>query len=131
MMFTDLQLPPDLIAALSKQQINEPTPVQSVAIPVLLSGKDAYLHAETGTGKTLAYLLPLMMRIDSAQSATQVVEGASPSPAVDATTPKEPIDQEPIDNFADDDPVDPIDPVDPQAARRSGASAAHRRAPSS
>ena len=73
MTFTDLQLPPDLIAALSKQQISEPTPIQSAALPVLLAGKDAYLKAETGTGKTLAYLLPLMARIDLAQVATQVV----------------------------------------------------------
>ena len=73
MAFTDLQLPPDLIAALSKQQISEPTPIQSAALPVLLAGKDAYLHAETDTGKTLAYLLPLMARIDPAQTATQVV----------------------------------------------------------
>ena len=73
MTFTDLQLPPDLIAALAKQQISDPTPVQSAAIPPLLAGKDAYLHAETGTGKTLAYLLPLMARIDPAQAATQIV----------------------------------------------------------
>lgn len=73
MTFTDLQLPPDLIEALSKQQISEPTPIQSAALPVLLAGKDAYLNAETGTGKTLAYLLPLMARIDPAQAATQVV----------------------------------------------------------
>ncbi len=56
MTFTDLLLPPDLIAALAKQQISDPTPIQSAAIPVLLAGKDAYLNAETGTGKTLAYL---------------------------------------------------------------------------
>ena len=73
MTFTDLQLPSDLIAALSKQQISEPTPIQSAALPVLLAGQDAYLNAETGTGKTLAYLLPLMTRIDPEQAATQVV----------------------------------------------------------
>lgn len=73
MTFTALQLPPDLIAALEKQQISDPTPVQSAAIAVLLAGKDAYLNAETGTGKTLAYLLPLMARIDPAQATTQVV----------------------------------------------------------
>jgi superfamily II DNA/RNA helicase len=73
MTFTDLLLPPDLIAALSKQQISEPTPIQSAAIPPLLAGKDAYLNAETGTGKTLAYLLPLFARIDPALAATQVV----------------------------------------------------------
>jgi ATP-dependent RNA helicase DeaD len=76
MTFTDLLLPPDLIAALSKQQISEPTPIQTAAIPPLLAGKDAYLHAETGTGKTLAYLLPLFARIDAALAATQLVIAA-------------------------------------------------------
>jgi ATP-dependent RNA helicase DeaD len=71
MTFTDLQLPPDLIAALAKQQIAEPTPIQVAALPVLLEGKDAYLQAETGTGKTLAYLLPIFCRLDAAQATTQ------------------------------------------------------------
>ncbi len=73
MTFTDLLLPNDLIAALAKQQISDPTPVQSAAIPVLLAGKNAYLNAETGTGKTLAYLLPLFAQINPSLAATQVV----------------------------------------------------------
>jgi superfamily II DNA/RNA helicase len=73
MSFTDLHLPSELIAALAKQQITAPTPIQAAAIPVLLSGEGAYLHAETGTGKTLAYVLPLFCRIDSAAAATQVI----------------------------------------------------------
>jgi superfamily II DNA/RNA helicase len=73
MTFTDLLLPTELIAALAKQQISDPTPIQSAAMPVLMAGKDAYLNAETGTGKTLAYLLPLFTRIDPAQAGTQVV----------------------------------------------------------
>jgi ATP-dependent RNA helicase DeaD len=72
MTFTDLQVRPELIAALSKQQIIEPTPIQVVAHPVLLAGKNAYLHAETGTGKTLAYLLPLFARLDVTLAATQI-----------------------------------------------------------
>ena len=73
MTFSELQVPPELVAALDKQQITEPTPIQIAALPVLLAGKDAYLHAETGTGKTLAYLLPLFSRLDATQAATQVV----------------------------------------------------------
>jgi superfamily II DNA/RNA helicase len=73
MTFTDLLLPTELIAALAKQQISDPTPIQSAAMPVLMAGKDAYLNAETGTGKTLAYLLPLFTRIDPAKAGTQVV----------------------------------------------------------
>src|SRR6202171_1081297 len=73
MKFTDLSVPPELIAALAKQQISDPSPIQIAAIPPLAAGKNAYLRAETGTGKTLAYLLPLFSRIDPAQAATQVV----------------------------------------------------------
>lgn len=73
MTFTELKLPPALITALDRQQISEPTPIQIAALPVLLDGKDAYLHAETGTGKTLAYLLPIFCRIDMEQAATQIV----------------------------------------------------------
>lgn len=71
MTFTDLRVPAELVAALAKQQITEPTPIQSAALPVLLEGRDAYLHAETGTGKTLGYLLPIFCRLDRAQAATQ------------------------------------------------------------
>jgi superfamily II DNA/RNA helicase len=71
--FTNLQVPEDLISALAKQAITEPMPIQTVAYPVLCSGKDAYLCAETGTGKTLAYLLPLFSRLDLALAATQLV----------------------------------------------------------
>jgi len=73
MAFAELLLPADLISSLGKQQITDPTPIQIAALPVLMAGKDAYLNAETGTGKTLAYLLPLFTRIDPAQAATQVV----------------------------------------------------------
>ncbi|MEY2855166.1 MAG: hypothetical protein RL030_2298 [Pseudomonadota bacterium] len=73
MSFAELQLPPELIAALARQEISDPTPIQVVAVPVLLAGKDAYLHAETGTGKTLAYLLPLFCRMDAGVAATQLV----------------------------------------------------------
>ena len=73
MSFADLHLPPELIAALEKQQISEPTPIQIAALPILLAGDDAYLQAETGTGKTLAYLLPLFCRIDAGLAATQAV----------------------------------------------------------
>ncbi|MDY6946038.1 MAG: DEAD/DEAH box helicase [Pseudomonadota bacterium] len=73
MTFIELQLAPELIAALEQQQISLPTPIQSAALPVLSAGRDAYLHAETGTGKTLAYLLPIFARLDPAQAATQAV----------------------------------------------------------
>ncbi len=69
--FEALEVSPDLIAALGKQEITVPTAIQVAALPVLRAGGDAYLHAETGTGKTLAYLLPLFDRIDPTLAATQ------------------------------------------------------------
>lgn len=71
--FSELDVPAELVAALEKQQITEPTPIQVLALPVLRDGKDAYLHAETGTGKTLAYLLPTFGRIDAGQPGPQLV----------------------------------------------------------
>ena len=71
--FAEIDVGPELVAALAKQQITEPTAIQIAALPVLLAGKDAYLNAESGTGKTLAYLLPIFCRLDAKQEATQVV----------------------------------------------------------
>ena len=73
MTFSELGLPAALVAALGKQGISEPMPVQTEAVPLLLAGKDAYITSETGTGKTLAYLLPLFCRMDPTQAAAQAL----------------------------------------------------------
>ncbi|MGN7457386.1 DEAD/DEAH box helicase [Paenibacillus pasadenensis] len=53
--------------------IGEPTPIQQQAIPPLLAGKDLSAGSQTGTGKTLAYLLPLLQRIDASSKAIQAI----------------------------------------------------------
>ncbi len=73
MSFSDLGIIPALESALAADGITEPTVIQVEAIPALLAGKNAYLSAETGTGKTLAYLLPLFAQIDPGQRALQVI----------------------------------------------------------
>ena len=73
MTFAELDVSPDLVAALARQRITEPTAIQVAALPVLLAGRDAYLNSETGTGKTLAYLLPIFSRLDAKLAATQAV----------------------------------------------------------
>jgi len=73
MTFTESGILPALVDALAKENINEPMPIQVAAIPALLEGKNAYLNSETGTGKTLAYLLPLLCRIDPAVSELQAM----------------------------------------------------------
>lgn len=72
-MFSDLGVSAELVGLLAKRQITEPTPIQSAALPVLAAGHDAYLHAETGTGKTLAYVLPLLARLRAASGPPQVI----------------------------------------------------------
>ncbi len=52
-----------LITALNKQGIKEPTPIQEQAIPVAFKGNDVIAKAQTGTGKTLAFLLPILQRV--------------------------------------------------------------------
>lgn len=73
MTFEELGLPQPLVAALGKQGITEPMAVQTEALPLLMAGKDAYLTSETGTGKTLAYMLPLFCRTDLALAAAQAI----------------------------------------------------------
>jgi len=60
--FSDLSLPPELCQGLSKRGILIPTPVQSEVIPLALAGENLIFQSETGTGKTLCYLLPAFIR---------------------------------------------------------------------
>ena len=61
--FRKLGISAAFIANLDKQGITVPTPIQEQTIPLLLKGKDVIAEAETGTGKTLAFLLPLFDRV--------------------------------------------------------------------
>jgi ATP-dependent RNA helicase RhlE len=63
MSFKDFGLSQPLIRAVAEQGIATPTPVQLQAIPVLLEGRDVVGTAQTGTGKTVAFLLPSMERL--------------------------------------------------------------------
>ena len=58
--FSSLGLSDTLVSALTEMGFEEPTPIQTAAIPVLLSGKDVLGQAATGTGKTAAFALPLI-----------------------------------------------------------------------
>jgi ATP-dependent RNA helicase DeaD len=62
--FAELHLSAPLLEVLSERKIKQPTPVQQEAIPVVLDGRDALVESPTGTGKTLAYLLPMLSRMD-------------------------------------------------------------------
>ncbi len=63
MNFTELQLNPELVRACDQLGYTEPTPIQREAIPVVMTGADLIGCAETGTGKTAAFLLPIIQRL--------------------------------------------------------------------
>jgi ATP-dependent RNA helicase DeaD len=62
--FADLGLGPELCGQLVALEYHQPTPVQQAALPVLLAGRDLVAQAATGTGKTAAFSLPLLERLD-------------------------------------------------------------------
>jgi len=66
--FTDLGVPADLVAVLSKGGITAPFPVQELTIPDLLAGRDVCGSAPTGSGKTIAFGIPLIDRVGRAKS---------------------------------------------------------------
>ncbi|MDO0824570.1 DEAD/DEAH box helicase [Desulfosporosinus nitroreducens] len=71
--FNQLGLDESLVNALKLQGIVEPTAIQEQVIPVILTGKDVLGQSETGTGKTLAYLLPIFQKIDILKRETQAM----------------------------------------------------------
>ncbi|MDR2688339.1 MAG: DEAD/DEAH box helicase [Azoarcus sp.] len=63
MSFADLGLIPELLQAVTEAGYTDPTPIQQQAIPVILAGRDVMGGAQTGTGKTAGFTLPLLQRL--------------------------------------------------------------------
>jgi ATP-dependent RNA helicase RhlE len=61
--FTDLDLNPELLRAIRDAGYVDPTPIQALAIPIVLKGQDLLGCAQTGTGKTAAFALPILQRL--------------------------------------------------------------------
>ncbi|MBO9663328.1 DEAD/DEAH box helicase [Dokdonella sp.] len=70
MSFETLGLAPALLRALAEQGYDQPTPIQAAAIPAALEGRDLLAGAQTGTGKTAAFALPLLHRLYAAGRTT-------------------------------------------------------------
>jgi ATP-dependent RNA helicase RhlE len=69
MSFETLGLSAELLRAVSEQGYTEPTPIQQQAIPVILQGRDIMAGAQTGTGKTAGFTLPLLQRMAEQEAA--------------------------------------------------------------
>jgi len=65
MSFAELQLHPSILKAIEARGYSNPTPVQEQAIPVAMAGRDLMATAQTGTGKTAAFVLPALQRLHS------------------------------------------------------------------
>ncbi|AZQ44069.1 DEAD/DEAH box helicase [Nonlabens ponticola] len=73
MTFSDLKLDGAFISQLEKDNFPNPTPIQQQAIPPILDGKDVLGIAKTGSGKTIAYALPLLQRLHGKKSANREI----------------------------------------------------------
>jgi ATP-dependent RNA helicase RhlE len=60
--FQDFDLNKQLLTAIEEMGYTEPTEIQAKAIPIIMEGHDVLGIAQTGTGKTAAYLLPILMK---------------------------------------------------------------------
>jgi ATP-dependent RNA helicase DeaD len=71
--FSELNLPASLLKALNKEGYETPSPIQAAMIPHVLEGRDVIGQAQTGTGKTAAFALPLLANLDLKQPRPQVL----------------------------------------------------------
>ena len=76
MSFEDLGLSSTVLRAVTEQGYNNPTPIQSKAIPVVLQGGDVMASAQTGTGKTAGFTLPLLQRLSQQEPPANRKRGA-------------------------------------------------------
>src|SRR3981081_4645167 len=71
--FAQLNIHPGLVQALAKRDIVTPTPIQADVIPLLLDGKDVIGQARTGSGKTPAFGLPLLHKVEPNSNGVQAL----------------------------------------------------------
>jgi ATP-dependent RNA helicase DeaD len=71
--FTDLNLRPELVQAVAALGYTEPTPIQATLIPVMMTGADVIGQAQTGTGKTAAFALPILHNIQPGETHVQAL----------------------------------------------------------
>ncbi|MHA0857440.1 DEAD/DEAH box helicase [Paenibacillus sp. CMAA1364] len=72
MTFNELNIIPEILQALSKENYTTPTPIQEQAIPAVLAGRDFLGCAQTGTGKTAAFAIPIIQRLNEKLSKPNV-----------------------------------------------------------
>jgi len=71
--FSDLSLSKEIAKAIENMGFEEPTPIQALAIPLIQAGHDVTAQAQTGTGKTSAFGIPVIENIDASQKVVQAI----------------------------------------------------------
>ena len=71
--FDELGLMPQILRGIEEMGFEETTPIQAQAIPVVMSGRDVIGQAQTGTGKTAAFGIPMLQKVDPSLKKTQVI----------------------------------------------------------
>lgn len=72
-LFSELGLSPEILKAIDKLGFEQASPIQAAAIPVLLSGKDVVGQSQTGSGKTAAFAIPAIEKVEPAKRAVQIL----------------------------------------------------------
>ena len=80
MKFSELQLNANVLEALDAMRFDECTPIQEQAIPIILEGKDLIAVAQTGTGKTAAFLLPVLNKLSEGKHPEDAINCVIMSP---------------------------------------------------
>ena len=83
MKFSELQLNANVLEALDAMRFDECTPIQEQAIPIILEGKDLIAVAQTGTGKTAAFLLPVLNKLSEGKHPEDAINCVIMSPTRD------------------------------------------------
>lgn len=71
--FDEMDILPQILRGIKEMGFEEATPIQAKAIPVVMSGQDVIGQAQTGTGKTAAFGIPMLQKVDSQNKKTQVI----------------------------------------------------------
>ncbi|HJJ45997.1 MAG TPA: DEAD/DEAH box helicase, partial [Methanocorpusculum sp.] len=71
--FGEFAISEEMLSAISDMGFEEPTPIQQMAIPQILEGKDVTGQAQTGTGKTAAFAIPIIEKLDPENKNVQAI----------------------------------------------------------
>ena len=77
--FADLQIHPEVLRAVADVGYETPSPIQAATIPAMLAGSDVVGLAQTGTGKTAAFAIPILSKIDTTSRNTQALVWRRPA----------------------------------------------------